>query len=271
MSDQRLRSAARAAAIDGSPEAQAALLQERLRAGTTTHELVSLAAYCGDPAARLLLAPRDCPPSYAHSEQVMHSFAWAGARNEWPFQAWVCGLTKWHNAVPGIAAVVAAELALPIWVEQHKLEDRGAHSFSCPDNRRSGLAGEEGSGTTKCVTIERVFEVVRVCRRWVDCLSFPCIKHAEPCRAASAALLSDQPGFAAWLGLGIFHRDEDDGLHLFMQSIKAAVAVVGGRWREEDLMLAGLRAGGGLSADGEEKIAAAVRPAVIKWALRELR
>jgi len=251
LSDQRLRSAERAAAHDSSADAQAAWLKERLRAGTTTPDLVELAAYCGHAGAGLLSPDR---------------------RNEdLALEMWVAGLTHWHDALPGIAVTLAAEAAFPKWIERHQEVGRPRDPGCEPpvSGRLFGCPARSSPGT-KCLTIERVKRAVETARVWVDCLSFPCLEHVEACRLTSAAIGSNEPGFAVWLGLGIFHHHEDDGLNLFMQALRSALREVAG----VDCLTDGAEDFcGPISAVdyAEEKLLVAGQAAVLEWALRELR
>lgn len=58
MSDSTSRIRARSAAALDSPEARAAVLVDRMRAGTLNRDRVELAVFCGDPAARAALGDR---------------------------------------------------------------------------------------------------------------------------------------------------------------------------------------------------------------------
>ena len=124
MSDLDLRTAARHAALDGSPEARAALLRERLRAGELTQERVALAAYCGDEAAQqacgqtlgdLLL---DVFPENTEARRdaddwgstVMAQLA-ARPLTTMPFSVWVSGLFHWGHEAGTRAGVAAAKAA----------------------------------------------------------------------------------------------------------------------------------------------------------------
>lgn len=93
MSDARLRAIERSLRGGGDVTAEARLLRERARVGRLRRRDLALAAYCGDPAARLALG---------------------GAAPEPPLEldAWLLGLEGWRNdaLVRALAGAAAAYL-----------------------------------------------------------------------------------------------------------------------------------------------------------------
>lgn len=83
--DERLRAAERRALASGSVADEAALLTERLRAGSLTRERLELAAYCGHEAARVAVDP------------VTGCFGPRGERlwGALALEPWVRGLSRW--------------------------------------------------------------------------------------------------------------------------------------------------------------------------------
>lgn len=71
MSDATLRAAERTAAGEGTAEARARLLAERVRHGITTAEHLSVAAWLGDESARLC-GPAWVPPSTEEIRERIH-------------------------------------------------------------------------------------------------------------------------------------------------------------------------------------------------------
>lgn len=114
MTDQRLRQLAREASALHTPEAEAALLRARLRAGSLTYERLELAAYCGHEWAQATLKETNryapwcsCdlpgPGSGTHSD--------ACEMRPWQFQRWVDGLSRWGAEVLARASIAAARAA----------------------------------------------------------------------------------------------------------------------------------------------------------------
>ena len=108
MTDQRLRRLEREVAASPSPEAEAALLRERLRAGTLSLERLELAAYCGHEGARLLTPAREW------SEAMRKGLVTPPGVLLVPDQLddWVSGLSRWGPSVLHLASVAAAKVAL---------------------------------------------------------------------------------------------------------------------------------------------------------------
>lgn len=136
MTDQRLRRLERDAAANPSPESEAALLRERLRAGTLSLERLELAAYCHPPGAYLGgFAPwivlgwvngRECvnearvsgravPAGETHFEWCPGSRRYRHPDERARLAWWVAGLSRWGPEVQVRAAVAAARVALPFW------------------------------------------------------------------------------------------------------------------------------------------------------------
>lgn len=125
MTDQRLRRLERDAAASPSPESEAALLRERLRAGTLSLERLELAAYCGHEAA-LDVVGRTCDrihPGCPHGDLCLccgcHEGVplgvddcWRGKRMHVLVSDFAAGLSRWGPAVQVRAAVAAARAAL---------------------------------------------------------------------------------------------------------------------------------------------------------------
>lgn len=126
MTDARLRAAERTAATDASPEAQAALLRERLRAGTLDPARLELAAYCGHEGAREALGldpwggfPRyaEDPPPFTAQDGSRYEFVavQTDLAPAYALRPWVAGLARWGDEALTRAAVAAARVALPVW------------------------------------------------------------------------------------------------------------------------------------------------------------
>lgn len=130
MTDQRLRRLEREVAASPSLESEAALLRERLRAGTLSPERLELAAYCGHVGARVVALGAHNPAAH----EIPNGKAWLAVA---PFDTvdltpdsvgrlpsplplvfdlprWVRGLSRWGPTVQVRAAVAAARAALPI-------------------------------------------------------------------------------------------------------------------------------------------------------------
>lgn len=144
MSDSRLRAAERALAADPSPEAQAVLLCERLRAGLDPGR-VELAAYAGHEGARLAIGwerPSNCdclamsavlgdaveyhreeswdPASGLTASDRHYTWCPGSRRYRHPqdtarFSHWLRGLSRWGAEAQVRAAIAAARVALPVW------------------------------------------------------------------------------------------------------------------------------------------------------------
>ena len=118
MSDQRLRRLEREAAASPSPEAEAALLRERLRAGTLSPERLELAAYAGSIGARCCLDacscgcgwPRGTPTAAGPFLSDLHRDA--DHTDSRSLAVWVAGLSRWGPAVLHLASVSAAKVDL---------------------------------------------------------------------------------------------------------------------------------------------------------------
>lgn len=110
MADSRLRQLQRDAASGGDLEAEARFLLERVRVGKLPAERLELAAYLGDPAARLAVSVPGPDPTAPWTRDEL-----AG---------WVVGLRRWGKVSCVRAAVAAARLALPVWERQFPQDDR---------------------------------------------------------------------------------------------------------------------------------------------------
>ena len=104
-----------------SPESEAALLRERLRAGTLSPERLELAAYAGSIGARCCLDacscgcgwPRGTPTAAGPFLSDLHRDA--DHTDSRSLAVWVAGLSRWGPTVQVRAAVAAARAALPFW------------------------------------------------------------------------------------------------------------------------------------------------------------
>lgn len=108
MSDERLRQLERTWRETGAVEDEAAWLRERVRVGDLDLEGLELAAYCGRPAARMIIDDSSSKPP----------------REPLEIQAWVEGVVARSKPAAVIAAVAAAEKFLPRWLA------------ACPDDTR---------------------------------------------------------------------------------------------------------------------------------------
>ncbi len=131
MSDLRLRLAARGLAADPSPEAQAALLRERLRAGLDPQR-AELAAYCGHEGARLAWGCRtwgtlplyqENPKPNPGPDGTLYEFVGVSTdlAPAYALAPWVRGLSRWGAEAQVRAAIAAARVALERWEEQEGL------------------------------------------------------------------------------------------------------------------------------------------------------
>ena len=107
MADARLRQAEREAKQD--PQARAAFLRERLRAGLIQPELIELAAYVGDEAAREVLGPVWLAWDFPGGGSSTLTDPWSEI--EAPLETWSRFLPRWEGA-PLRTAVAAARVAL---------------------------------------------------------------------------------------------------------------------------------------------------------------
>lgn len=135
MTDQRLREAERLARACPSLESEAALLHERLRAGTLSLERLELAAYCGHEGALAIVprpkgAPSDCGLCHGHPDGilVMHAATsglppWTRYPCEHELAPWVQGLDLWgHGCV--VRAAIAAARFWASWGPEHQSRSR---------------------------------------------------------------------------------------------------------------------------------------------------
>jgi len=112
VSDARLRALARQALASGTPEARAALLRERLRAGELTLARVELAAYCGDEAALIVDGGPytdhcyGCERSGVRYEGTDPNGALRCARC-WDLDSWLDTLTRRWSSKLGMRVVMA--------------------------------------------------------------------------------------------------------------------------------------------------------------------
>lgn len=132
MTDQRLRRLEREVATSPSLESEAALLRERLRAGTLSPERLELAAYCGHRPARSLLPRcgdhghdddsdggcRLVPDGQPHPAPIHEPGGLCVYRD---LSEFVAGLSRWGPTVQVRAAVAAARVA---WGEAVAAEQR---------------------------------------------------------------------------------------------------------------------------------------------------
>lgn len=171
MSDQRLRELERAAS-HGDPVDRAAVLREKCRAGLLTQERVELAAYCGDPGARLV---EEWPPDDGlyHAPVYVDSVdACNGSRPNAAcaycaeFREWVSGLSLWGFDTLIRAASAATTVGLPVWEEEH---DVTSYPADDPD----------------AYSPRRAIEAVEA---WVVC---PCEEHREECRIRTEVIFPD--------------------------------------------------------------------------------
>lgn len=136
--DLRLRTAGRALAADPSPEAQGALIRERLRAGDLSQERVELAAYCGHEGARFAIDP-ECGAFGLHNEWL------TGALD---LLAWLRGLSRWEGAQVR-AAMAAARVALEVAAERAKFDGRPIERIHA-ELRAAGRAIEAAEAWAAC-------------------------------------------------------------------------------------------------------------------------
>ena len=242
MSDQRLRRLERDAAASPSPESEAALLRERLRAGTLSLERLELAAYCHPPGAYLGgFAPwivlgwvngRECvnearvsgravPAGETHFEWCPGSRRYRHPDERARLAWWVAGLSRWGPEVQVRAAVAAARLVL---------SRRSAELDLWPDSPWF-LWGQAN-------------RAVEAAEAWLMC---PCDHHEDAWLIASGALHMDprvQSHPYAWVPTGPWTSDPDQA-----HNREAPVHV------------------GGLVGEGEAPVRAAIQSALISWAL----
>lgn len=244
MTDARMRALARSAE-QGDPGARRQLLLERLRAGQVTEDRLRLAAFLGDPAAA------DAAGAATGGEDL------AG---------WFAAITAWEPAACARAALAAAALVEPVWA---------------------------AAGGGPAVT--RALEALRA---WTDC---PCPAHADAVAAArmdlrTAGIGGAHPRLAAHAGRAAHCADlaaqlSEPGATLAAPThealsraaqvppdvIDAAVA-----WRacpceahRREVVTACPAPGGDTLGDyllrlrggGSARVRAAVRDAVVPWAL----
>lgn len=115
MTDQRLRQLAREASAFHTPEAEAALLRARLRAGSLTYERLELAAYCGHHGARAALGPSNRLPGPGAIVGGHPDAPWWDAPDAWVLSDFVVGLSRWGPEVLARGSIAAARTALPVW------------------------------------------------------------------------------------------------------------------------------------------------------------
>lgn len=182
MSDIKLRSLQRQA-DSGDPLARAALLTERVRSGTLTREMVELAAYAGDVAARAALPPFADDPTTASGKATAcdpcinadgrnYTFdtpgGWHCLRHatEHPDLAlWVRGLSRWGPEALVRAAVAAARQALPIWASGECADAHSSHPDWQAPLRHLRLV---------CGNAARARSAIEAAEAWLAC---PCDAH----------------------------------------------------------------------------------------------
>ena len=235
MSDRRTRELERAAA-SGDPEARAAWLGARLRAGDLEEERLALAAWLGDPGARLALG---CEPEAERASPA----------------ALVRGLARWGRE-PGRGDDSAA-LARPDWRDQ--LFPRAALALARVACAGRGLPGPAQAALTAA-------------EAWIE---HPRLGTAATAGAAAAALVpphAPPPApEAALCALAAYHCSAARGsvitivrllraaAQLPLSQAKHAVSEVG----EPAAHMASVA----VARAGEEAVLDALRAALIPWLL----
>lgn len=191
--DLRLRTAGRALAADSSPEARAAWIRERLRAGLDP-ERVELAAYCSDPAALTALPPCErfseaCEPHLECDCCGCHDgVPLAGAEAKPPdyercvragrlysLTVWLRGLSRWEGAQVR-AAMAAARMALEVAAERAKFDGRPIERIHA-ELRAAGRAIEAAEAWAACPCEEHL-QAWRTACSLVAMGRFPWLPHA---------------------------------------------------------------------------------------------
>lgn len=188
MGDLDLRELERSASADPSLDAQARLLQARLKGGLLEHGEagVELAAYVGDEIARLALG---VPPGWWMSTDTLSGLCWGPPddgddREEESLPVWAGGIhvlapefwvanenigPRWWTAQ---AVVGVAWAAVPTWESWCDIDPRG----SCYGPSEPCLACLLARGATVAADV------------WLAC---PCQKHLEAAVRAADAVNSD--------------------------------------------------------------------------------
>ncbi|MCO5172530.1 MAG: hypothetical protein M9894_40050 [Planctomycetes bacterium] len=122
MADTRLRRLERAAA-QGDLDARVRLLCERLRSGELDEERVRLAAYLGDPAARLLLGPKapDLPVIRARGGLELNQ------------RRWITGLRAYGKEWLVRAAVAIARARFTAWDRWDEADERPRRALAAAE------------------------------------------------------------------------------------------------------------------------------------------
>jgi hypothetical protein len=179
----------------GAPQDEAALLRERLRAGTLEVEQLALAAYLGHAPARAALPGQGPWPFFAEEAWREWSRERGGSwREEWPplvrsaldahlethanlvrgvRGSWGEGLKAWGPELTVRAAILCAELVLPML-----------------------LAAFEADGDSEG---EHLQAALRATQDWLTC---PCAQHAEAAREQGQSVSRPPYGLDAVLTSG---------------------------------------------------------------------
>lgn len=165
-------------------------LQDRLRAGALSQEQVGIAAYCGDPAARIVAGRDDgveqeCCMDYGAGckLRVAGDHAAADAYCAYRINDWALGLPR-RPEVQVRAALAAELVVLPWW------EGRGPIAWSAASQGMSPEAGRvscvscyggshEDCGDPCCCEAPRL--AAEATNAWLDC---PCPQHGVEAFAA---------------------------------------------------------------------------------------
>ncbi|MBX3472733.1 MAG: hypothetical protein KF878_38260 [Planctomycetes bacterium] len=123
MADTRLRRLERAAS-QGDLDARVRLLCERLRAGELDEERARLAAYLGDPAARLLLGARapELPLIRARGGHELNQ------------RRWITGLRAYGKPWLVRAAVALAEARFTAWDRWDEADERPRRALAAAED-----------------------------------------------------------------------------------------------------------------------------------------
>lgn len=162
MADIRHRTDQRRLAITPDVETQARVLSGRLRQGELDEHRLSVAAYCGDEAARLVMpahAPGECPLRWTDRE--CSGLWW---EHDWPtpgatYHRRAMALATWGRPAIGVAAVTAASLILPAWTTAHVASESRGLVFRCPH--------QPGPLGTRCVLVDAVEKTIECAVRFI--------------------------------------------------------------------------------------------------------
>lgn len=229
MSDARLRDLERRSA-QGDVDAAAALIGERIRAGTLDRDRAQLAAYLGDAGARAWLALGETALVVGHGDRQRTVTRWAVVDRCEPGRM-ASDLATWGVVVELRAIVAAARCA---WTRAHG----GQHSLL-----RCIGAGCGGCGAT---ANERMTPILAT-EAWIAC---PCAAHREACQRAVNAGHRVVPTWALMGPARVLHEGPYPGDRLARALDAAALSI--------DLPEV---------VDRDAVIRTAVRDALVPWAL----